>query len=110
MHYLAISAVVAVTACGNVGTVISDYGPVKPIVVAHNDMNWKIYDIPAENRMMVAPTVASVASAGKNGQRNMLDDPEAFQSAAQAALAPRGCTADSVKPLVKSQMEISYSC
>lgn len=107
MRYFALAAVAAVTACGNVESVITDYGPVRPVVIQNADVDWKIYDKPEERRMMVAPTSASVWKAGA-GEK--WADSSRFMSAAQASLTPRGCTATSIKPLVKAQMEVAYTC
>ena len=98
--------VLSLAACG-AGGVIADYGSIRPVTLVHGDVDWKFYDRPQEGRVMVAPTVASVR------QVNSLDawsDPARFQAAAQAWLAPRGCTATGVKPLIKAQMEVTYTC
>lgn len=110
MRYFAFAAIAALAACGNVGSVISDYGPVRPEIVSDGGLDWKIYDKPEENRMMVAATVASISKVSKSSQMPILDELAPYKSAAQAALSPRGCSANSVKPLIKAQMEVSYTC
>lgn len=102
MRNAAIAAILALSACGSVGTVISDYGPVRPVTQG----NWKFYDKPEEGRMMVAPTVGAV----RTQEAAIWSNATLFQSAAQDFLSPRGCTATGVKPLVKAQMEVTYTC
>lgn len=107
---LTAASLLSLSACGNVGSVISDYGSVRPVTQQHEGIDWKFYDKPEEGRMMVAPTVASVRQISAAKQREKLTDPALFFEAAQAHLAPRGCTAASVKPLVQAQMEVAYTC
>lgn len=106
MRNILIAAALTLSACGNVGTVISDYGPVRPVTQVHNGIDWKFYDKPEEGRMMVAPTVNSI----RTQDADLWTDSDLFLQAGQAYLAPRGCTATSVKPLVKAQMEVAYTC
>lgn len=98
--------VLSLAACG-AGGVIADYGSIRPVTGSQGGVEWKFYDRPQEGRAMVAPTVASIR------QVNSLDnwsDPAPFRAAAQAWLASRRCTVTDVKPLIKGQMEVAYTC
>ena len=101
---LASALVLSLAACG-AGGVIADYGPIRPVTASHGGVEWKFYDR-TDGRVMVAPTVASVRA----NPSEQWADPAHFKAAAQAWLAPRGCTATSVKPLIQAQMEVAYSC
>ena len=96
--------VLSLAACG-AGGVIADYGSIRPVTAAQGGIEWKFYDRP-DGRVMVAPSVASIRA----NPSEQWADPARFQAAAQAWLAPRGCTATSVKPLIKAQMEVTYTC
>lgn len=102
---LASALVLSLAACG-AGGVVADYGSIRPVTFVQGDVEWKAYDRP-DGRVMMAPTVASIKAAGKTDK---WADPALFQSAAQAWLAPRGCTAGAVKPLMMAQMEVAYTC
>ena len=106
MRNILIAAVLTLSACGNVGSIIADYGPVRPTIQEHDGVAWKFYDKPEESRLMVAPRAGEI----RNFPMSKWDDSALFRDAANSFLAPRGCKANTVELLARPQWEVTYTC
>jgi len=98
------AATLSLSACGT-----TDYIGTKPVAFAHEGRNFRVYDMPEENRLMITPSIAE--SATYHLRKSSWFGPELlFADAAQAFIAPRGCQVTAAKLLVPPQFEIKYSC
>ena len=113
---LAVAASLALSACGNVSYMMTEYKGVK--VVHHHapEMEVRIFDRPDHGRLMVTPTVARAAALGAGsgitlGIWTPGMDPFPMQAAAQHWLnsTGRNATITSGKLLAKPQWEFTYS-
>lgn len=102
--FAALAAAISLSACGT-----TDYIGTSPVAFAHDGRNYRVYDMPDENRLMITPSIGE--SATYHLRKSSWAKPELlFSDAAQAFIAPRGCQVTNVKLLVSPQFEITYSC
>ncbi len=100
----ALAVAISLSACGT-----TDYIGTKPVAFAHEGRNFRVYDMPAENRLMITPSIAE-SSTYYLRKSSWLGPELLFADAAQAFIAPRGCQVTGAKLLVSPQFEIAYSC
>ncbi|MFG6081597.1 hypothetical protein ACEUZ9_002221 [Paracoccus litorisediminis] len=99
----ALAVALALSACGT-----TDYIGTKPMAFAHDGHNFRVYDMPADNRLMITPSISE--SVTMPYTTSWFGQDLAFADAAQAYLTPRNCQVTNVRLLVKPQYEVEYSC
>lgn len=104
------AATIALTlgACAGAGTAVTRYGAVQPVSFVSEGTTYRVYDKPADGRMMITPSIAD--SAGWYARSYMFDPALEFAAAAQSFVAGRGCHVTNAAALIGPQFEVSYSC
>lgn len=95
-----------------------EFRDVEPIHFASGDSTWRVFDKPAENRLMITPTLGrSISIGANNGASNLgLSERDAakaeFQAAAADWLAKSGrqCQILSGEDILDPQWEFKYRC
>jgi hypothetical protein len=108
----------ALGGCGGLSYAAQEYTGVEVLTVQMPDDNYRVFDKPAENKMMVTSSVGSALAqgAGQGLLLNAIDNTPPkplFEAAAIAFLAQSGrssCRIIDAYLIVKPQYEIKYDC
>ncbi len=99
------------TACSGMGYAIENYAGTKAIQFQHDGQRFRVYDKPAENRLMITPSFgrASLQGATFGGAATA---EMTYELAAQAYLTSTGreCEISDLKLIVQPQYEAFYLC
>lgn len=120
----ALSAALCLSACGGMGTAISEYGGVTPVSFSHAGSTWRVYDKPETGRLMITPTIGDSMASGFIGGATLgvAGDPitgrsagipqDKFSDAAVAWVTRHGSSCKLTKGhlLIMPQWEFFYSC
>ena len=93
------------------------YDDVDPVHFEANDATWRIFDKPAEGRLMITPTIGESMTEGMlsgltfGAADTDIPKPQ-YQSAVEQWLARSGrhCTVIDGYKLIKPQWEFKYRC
>lgn len=118
MRQLALLAALALAGCGGISYAMNNYSDVEPQRFAAGGKSYRVFHKPAENRLMITPTIADAGAAGviAGGTLGMAGDglgPEAeFQAASQAFLDARqpGCKVTNGSRVLPTQYEFNFAC
>ena len=111
MKITAILLPLALGACSGLGYIVETYGSVDAVTFQSQGMAWRIYDLPAANKVMVTPSVGRSAGQGLVlGAANNAE--QQFERAAIEWLAKTGrnCEVGNGFILVNPQYEFPYTC
>jgi hypothetical protein len=104
--------------CGGMNYAMQTYGDVKPVQFVSQNAVWRVFDKPAENLMMLTPSLQDAAAAGATegitlGMSGDQDAPlPVFKAAAVEYLATTGrrCSITSSRKVLEPQWEFTYLC
>lgn len=105
-----------IAACAPVERISDAYGSTAPVAFTHTGKNYRVYDKPAENRLMITPSIAGAFAAGAAAGVTLgmggdgIDPNVGMRNAAQAFVAGRGCTLTAGRVLLHPQYEFDYTC
>jgi hypothetical protein len=114
-----VAGVLTLAGCsGNVGYVLNTYAGTQPVSFTAPSGDWRAFDQPANNRMMITPSLGAAArygseSAGPGSAFQATGEPERFQAAADHYLVSTGrahCRTAPARFLITTQYEITYDC
>ena len=112
----ALLACLFLTSCGSMKYIVHEYSGVKLVKYEAPEMTVRIFDKPADGKLMITPTIGKAAALGAGagitlGLWTPGIDPFPMQEAAQHYLDSTGrkCTITSGKLLIKPQWEFTYS-
>lgn len=117
MKTLALAAVAAVTltACAGIDDAMQ-YADIRPVAFQHGGKTFRVYDMPAEGRLMITPSLADSFAAGATagltfGLVDARTPPADFTAAANAWVTRHGdCTVTGGRELIIHQWEYTYEC
>ena len=110
--------VLGLTACAGLDYVIENYSSVEMQQYSYAGENWRIFDKPTENRLMITPSMESAIAGGAKtgltlGLAGNQGDPEnRFRTAARMFVKQRdeSCEIVDGKMLINPQYEYNYIC
>lgn len=108
----------ALVGCAQLDYAMTEYGGIKPLQFAYSGKTWRIFDRPADGRLMITPTVGDAAAAGAvEGMTlglsgNASGSEGVFHSAALAYLKTRSksCKIYNGALVINPQWEFFYEC
>ncbi|OJH46172.1 hypothetical protein [Paracoccus sp. SM22M-07] len=112
----ALPALLAVVACAPAQGIMQNYGDTKPVAFTSDGTNYRVYDQPAENRLMITPTIGGSLAAGMAKGATLglgsdgIDPNAGMKTAAQQFAAAKGCTITAGRKLMHPQYEFDYTC
>ena len=114
----ALAVALGLAGCAGLSYVVEHYSGISPEPVTMPDDTYRVYDKPAENRMMVTSSIGSSAAQGVGrglalGLADTTPPGPRFEAAANQYLAEKGrseCKATSVVLLITPQFEVKYQC
>jgi hypothetical protein len=118
LRVIALISALMLAGCAGVQHVIDHYQGIQPVEVQMPDDRYRIFDKPADGRMMVTSSIGSAAGQGFGsgltlGIVDTTPPLPLFQAAAEAHLAGTGrsqCRVTQGYILVKPQFEFRYTC
>lgn len=114
MRIAAIAAVtLALAGCSGMKYAMDNYSGV-PVVNYHDDVSgndFRVFDKPAENRMMITLSIGGALLQGTMGSAGTTPEP-IYENAAIGWLRSKGryCTATKTFLVVEPQYEVDYDC
>lgn len=108
----------SVAGCGGASYVLDEYAGVTPVMFAQPDDTYRVYDKPAQNKMMVTPSIGAAALQGAGQGLSMMSadftSPKpVFERVTLAYLASTGrdnCRIIDGYIVLKPQWEFKYDC
>ena len=116
---LLILPMLALIGCsGGLSYAVKNYRGVKPQRFLYADENWRIFDKPSENRLMITPSFGTAMKGGAKtgmalGLAGHQSDPEnKFKTAAMMFVKEKSSTCKIIggKLIVMPQYEYTYEC
>lgn len=115
---IALIALLALVGCAGAKYAMDNYAKVKPVpFTASTGKGFRVYDKPAENRLMITPTIgASMGGGAVKGATFGAVNPSAsevvFRDASEEFLASTGrtCRALDIALVIDPQYEVRYEC
>jgi hypothetical protein len=115
---IAIAGVIAITGCSGINYAVENYSGVDVQRFEANGQTWRIFDKPAEGRLMITPTLGKAAAVGAAQgatfglSRGGASPVQSFEAAANLFIKSRDktCQVTSGSLVVNPQYEFFYSC
>ncbi|WCE67945.1 hypothetical protein PL335_06255 [Sulfitobacter faviae] len=107
---------VSLAGCAGINEAMTKYGDTDPVTYRIDGSTWRIFDQPENGRMMITTGVGTAGATGaKQGvtfglANNPYETGAAYQPAATAYLAPRGCKITGGHLVLPMQYEFEYAC
>lgn len=114
---LTIAMLVGISGCAGANYAIKHYASVSPKGYTSSGSSFRIYDKPAESRLMITPSIGAAMGGGAIkgatfGIVNNLNGEALYRNAANEYLTStnRTCTIQNISLILKPQYEVHYSC
>ena len=115
---IAIAGLIAITGCSGINYAVENYSGVDVERFEANGQTWRIFDKPAEGRLMITPTLGKTAAVGAAQgatfglSRGGASPVQSFEAAANLFIKSRDktCQVTSGSLVVNPQYEFFYSC
>ncbi len=107
---------ISLTGCAGINEAMTKYSDTDPVSYNISGQTWRIFDQPANGRMMITPGFGESTSTGfKQGLTyglagNPYKEAATFQPAATAYLAQRNCKITGGHLVLAYQYEFEYDC
>ena len=115
---IAIASTIAITGCSGINYAVENYSGVDVERFEANGQTWRIFDKPAEGRLMITPTLGKAAAVGAAQgatfglSRGGASPVQNFEAAANLFIKSRdaSCQVTSGSLVINPQYEFFYSC
>jgi hypothetical protein len=115
---VSIASVIAMTGCTGINYAVENYSGVDVERFEANGQTWRIFDKPAEGRLMITPTLGKAAAVGAAQgatfglSRGGASPVQNFEAAANLFIKSRDktCQVTSGSLVVNPQYEFFYTC
>lgn len=114
----AVASVIAITGCSGINYAVENYSGVDVERFEANGQTWRIFDNPAEGRLMITPTLGKAVAVGAAQgatfglSRGGASPVQNFEAAANLFIKSRDktCQVTSGSSVVNPQYEFFYTC